>query len=255
PPTPPRHSLRSRGEGRRKSAGEGQRAPRITPTPCGTGVTRARRAGCLARTGIRTPKPKMAMQQASDRMGAERRGSIGMGLLIAAAAGLMFVGRERAEPYVLVLLAILGMIGIFSLFATAAGILQVGGRDGASPMLKAVADGATDGILVTDPAGRVTYANAAYRALTDAVGTDDARPVERVLPGAPGVAEAICGLVKAAREGRRLQEEVRIVGPRGEPARWLRMRVRPLGATGREARTAVWTVADISRDRDRAETA
>jgi two-component system cell cycle sensor histidine kinase/response regulator CckA len=33
------------------------------------------------------------------------------------------------------------------------------------------------------------------------------------------------------------------------------MRVRPLGDRGRDARTAVWTVADISRDRDRAETA
>ena len=157
--------------------------------------------------------------EASDRTGAERRGSIGMVLLVAvllvgAATGLMFVGREQAEPYVLAMLAILGMIGIFSLFASAAGILQVSGRDNGSPMLKAVADGATDGILVTDPSGRVIYANAAYRALTDAVGTDDARPVERVFLGDPEVSEAIYRLVKAAREGRRLQEEVRVVGPR-----------------------------------------
>jgi two-component system, cell cycle sensor histidine kinase and response regulator CckA len=202
----------------------------------------------------------MAMEQATERMGAERRGSIGMVLLVAvlligAAAGLMFVGRDQAEPYVLALLAILGMIGIFSLFATAAGILQVAGRNNGSPMLKAVADGATDGILITDSAGRVLYANAAYRQLTDAVGTDDARPVERVFLGDPEVSEAIYRLVKAAREGRRLQEEVRVVGPRGEPARWLRMRVRPLGDSGRDARTAVWTVADVTRDRDRHETA
>jgi two-component system cell cycle sensor histidine kinase/response regulator CckA len=202
----------------------------------------------------------MAMEQASDRIGAERRGSIGMVLLVAvlligAAAGLMFVGRDQAGPYVLAMLAILGMIGIFSLFATAAGILRVTGRDKASPMLRAVADGGSDGILVTDPGGRVIYANAAYRTLTDAVGTDDARPVERVFLGDPEVSEAIYRLVKAAREGRRLQEEVRVVGPRGEPARWLRMRVRPLGEKGRDARTAVWTVADVTRDRDRHETA
>src|SRR5690349_14670053 len=202
----------------------------------------------------------MAMEQASDRMGAERRGSIGMVLLVAvlligAAAALVMLGRERAEPYVLVMLAVLGMIGIFSLFATAAGILRVAGRDKASPMLRAVADGSSDGILVTDPGGRVIYANAAYRALTDAVGTDDARPVERVFLGDPEVSEAIYRLVKAAREGRRLQEEVRVAGPRGEPARWLRMRVRPLGDKGRDARTAVWTVADVTRDRDRHETA
>src|SRR5579883_656690 len=202
----------------------------------------------------------MATQDASDRVGAERRGSIGMVLLvamllIAAAAGLMFVGRGDAEPYVLALLAVLGMIGVFSLFATAAGILQVAGRDRGNPVLRAVADGAVDGILVTDPSGRVVYANAAYRALTDADGTEDVRPVERVFLGDPEVSEAIYRLVKAAREGRRLQEEVRVVGLRGAPARWLRMRVRPLGETGREARTAVWTVADVTRDRDRNETA
>jgi two-component system cell cycle sensor histidine kinase/response regulator CckA len=193
-------------------------------------------------------------------MGAERRGSIGLVLLVAvvlilAAAGLMLVGHGQAEPYVLGLLALLGMIGVFSLFAAAAGILQIAGRDKGSPVLRAIADGAVDGILVTDPAGRVVYANAAYRALTDAVGTDDVRPVERVFLGDPEVSEAIYRLVKAAREGRRLQEEVRIVSPRGEPARWLRMRVRPLGESGRDARTAVWSVADVTRDRDRNETA
>jgi two-component system, cell cycle sensor histidine kinase and response regulator CckA len=193
-------------------------------------------------------------------MGAERRGSIGLVLLvaivlIAAAAGLMFVGRGQAEPYVLALLAVLGMIGVFSLFAVAAGILQIAGRDKGNPVLRAIADGAVDGILVTDPSGRVLYANAAYHALTDAVGTDDVRPVERVFLGDPEVSEAIYRLVKAAREGRRLQEEVRIVGLRGEPARWLRMRVRPLGEGGRDARTAVWSVADVTRDRDRNETA
>jgi two-component system cell cycle sensor histidine kinase/response regulator CckA len=200
----------------------------------------------------------MAKDDASDRT--ERRGSIGLVLLVAviligAAVGLMFVPRPQAEPYVLVLLALLGMIGVFSLFATAAGILQVGGRDRGNPVLKGVADGAVDGIVVTDPSGRVLYANAAYRALTDTVGTDDARPVERAFLGDPEVSEAIYRLVKAAREGRRLQEEVRVAGLRGEPARWLRMRVRPLGDTGRETRTAVWSVADVTRDRDRNETA
>src|SRR6185312_6330489 len=111
----------------------------------------------------------MARQDGSDRMGAERRGSIGLVLLvaivlIAAAAGLMFVGRAQAEPYVLALLAVLGMIGVFSLFAAAAGILQIAGRDKGNPVLRAIADGAVDGILVTDPSGRVLYANAAYRA-------------------------------------------------------------------------------------------
>jgi two-component system cell cycle sensor histidine kinase/response regulator CckA len=202
----------------------------------------------------------MAKEDVSDRTAGERRGSIGLVLLVAvvlvaAAVGLMFVGRNQAEPYVLALLAILGMIGVFSLFAAAAGILRVARRDSGSPILKAVVDGAGDGIVVTDPSGRVVYANAAYLKLADAVGTDDVRPVERVFLGDPEVSEAIYRLVKAAREGRSLQEEVRVAGLRGEPARWLRLRVRPLGEGGREARTTVWSVADVTRDRDRHETA
>jgi two-component system cell cycle sensor histidine kinase/response regulator CckA len=202
----------------------------------------------------------MAKDDVSDRTAGERRGSIGLVLLVAvvlvaAAIGLMFVGRNQAEPYVLALLAILGMIGVFSLFASAAGILRVARRDSGSPVLKAVVDGAGDGIVVTDPGGRVIYANAAYLRLADAVGTDDVRPVERVFLGDPEVSEAIYRLVKAGREGRRLQEEVRVAGLRGEPARWLRLRVRPLGEGGREARSTVWSVADVTRDRDRHETA
>jgi len=202
----------------------------------------------------------MAKDDVSDRTAGERRGSIGLVLLVAvvlvaAAVGLMFVGRNQAEPYVLALLAILGMIGVFSLFASAAGILRVARRDSGSPILKAVVDGAGDGIVVTDPGGRVIYANAAYLRLADAVGTDDVRPVERVFLGDPEVSEAIYRLVKAARESRSLQEEVRIAGLRGEPARWLRLRVRPLAEGGREARTTVWSVADVTRDRDRHETA
>src|SRR5205085_5211805 len=89
--------------------------------------------------------------------------------------------------------------------------------------------------------------------LTEASGIEDVRPVERVFVGDPDVSEAIYRLVKAAREGRRLQEEVRLPGARGETARWLRLRVRPLGADGRAARYTAWTVADVTRDRERQE--
>jgi two-component system cell cycle sensor histidine kinase/response regulator CckA len=46
---------------------------------------------------------------------------------------------------------------------------------------------------------------------------------------------------------------VRVSGLRGEPARWLRFRVRPLGPSGRSLRSAVWTVSDVTRDRERQE--
>jgi two-component system, cell cycle sensor histidine kinase and response regulator CckA len=188
----------------------------------------------------------------------ERRGSIRLVMLLAvvliiAGSGLMFVSRDNAEPYILTLLSILGMIGVFSLFAAAAGILRVADRDTGNPIIKAVIEGAFEGTVVTDAGGRVLYANPAYLTLVDAVDANDVRPVERVFIGDPDVSEAVYRLLKAAREGRRQQEEVRIAGLRGQPARWLRLRVRPLGESGREARTAVWNVADVTQERERQE--
>jgi len=165
---------------------------------------------------------------------ARRGGSISLVLaiavvLVAAATGLMYVGRDYIEAYVLILLAVLGAIGVFALFATAAGIMRFASRDQGNPLLKAVVDGAFDGILVTDLAGRVFYANSTYLDLIGATGVHEVRPIERVFIGDPDVSESIYRLLKAAREGRRLQEEVRIPGAAGEDGRWLRMRVRPLG--------------------------
>jgi two-component system, cell cycle sensor histidine kinase and response regulator CckA len=185
-------------------------------------------------------------------------GSIGLVLLIAvvlvgAGVGLMLIGRTHAEPYILAMLAVLAMVGVFLLFALAAGMLRVPGRDSASPLIRGLVDGAGDAILMTDSAGRVVYANAAYLRLIDATSADDVRPVERVFVGDPGVSEAVFRLLKAAREGRRLQEEVRVDSIRGEAGRWLRMRVRPLGESKREAKLTVWSIADVTRELERQE--
>ncbi|HEV2957546.1 MAG TPA: ATP-binding protein [Xanthobacteraceae bacterium] len=200
--------------------------------------------------------PEARKQIAFDR--GERYGSIGLVLLVAlilvgAAVGYLLVGRGNAPPYVLALLSLLAVVGVFSLFAGAAGILRLPGRDAGNTVVKSALDGASDSIAVTDPSGRVVYANAAYLALIRAAEPKDVRPVERVFIGDPDVSEAIYRLTKAAREGRRLQEEVRLPGHGGEPARWLRFRVRPLADTGRAARSTVWTVADVTRDRERQE--
>ena len=71
--------------------------------------------------------------------------------------------------------------------------------------------------MVTDQSGRVFYANATYLDLIGATDTNDVRPIERVFVGDPDVSESIYRLLKAAREGRRLQEEVRIPGATAEP--------------------------------------
>src|SRR6185437_3907773 len=81
---------------------------------------------------------------------------------------------------------------------------------------------------------------------------EDVRPVERVFIGDPDVSEAVYRLLTAAKEGRRSQEEVRVAGPNDRPVRWLRLRVRPLEGAP-ESGLTLWTVTDVTRDRERQE--
>jgi two-component system cell cycle sensor histidine kinase/response regulator CckA len=189
---------------------------------------------------------------------ARRGGSIVLvllvaGVIVAAAVALTTIGRAQAQPYILGLLALLAMVGLFNLFAFAAGIIRFTDRSTDDPVVRRIADLAYDGLAVTDPRGHMAYFNAAYLALTGAATPNDVRPVERVFIGNPDVSEAVFRLLKAAREGKRQQEEVRIAGQDGSHGRWLRMRVRPLGKGKREAKYAVWSIADITRDRERQE--
>ncbi len=189
---------------------------------------------------------------------ARRSGSIVLVLLVAggivaAAIALMSIGHAEAQPYILGLLALLAMVGLFNLFAFAAGIIRFADRAADNPVTSRIADHACDGLAVTDPRGHVVYSNAAYLALTGAATALEARPVERVFIGNPDVSEAVFRLLKAAREGKRQQEEVRIASTEGTHGRWLRMRVRPLGQSKREAKYAVWSISDITRDRERQE--
>src|SRR6201994_3361624 len=164
------------------------------------------------------------------------------GALVAAALVLMTIGRAQAQPYILGLLSVLATVGLFNLFAFAAGIIRFADRTADDPVTARVPDLAPDGLAVTDPRGHVVYANSAYLTMTGAASAQEARPVERVFIGNPDVSEAVFRLLKAAREGKRQQEEVRIAGQSGSPGRWLRMRVRPLGQGQRDSRYAGWSI-------------
>ena len=161
--------------------------------------------------------------------------------------------RVYAGTYILALLALLGTIGVFALFAMASGIMQLASRGQGNPLLKAVVDNAFDGIVVTDQSGRVFYANATYLDLIGATDNNDVRPIERVFIGDPDVSEAIYRLLKAAREGRRLQEEVRIPGATRRPRAGCACACARSATSKHDARMTVWSIADVTRDRERQE--
>ena len=104
---------------------------------------------------------------------------------------------------------------------------------------------------MTDPAGRIVFANEAYLDLTGAENAASARTVERVFAGNADVSEAIYRLAQAARGGKRRE--------RGGPRHRLPDGAAPGTASGcgRSTRAGrardVWTVADVTRERERQE--
>ncbi|GGB37505.1 signal transduction histidine kinase [Roseibium aquae] len=178
--------------------------------------------------------------------------------LLGAAASFAFMEKAEAQPFVLGMLGILAVVGVFCLFAGAIGFLRVSGRASeANPVAASFLAGLDDGVLVTDPEGRLVYANQAYADITGAEDAADIRVVERVFSSDPDAADAIYRLSQAMREGRRAQEEIRMPFPLGKQEgapRWYRVAIRPLviAPAGREKqqhRLSVWQLADITRDR------
>ncbi len=176
------------------------------------------------------------------------------GVLVGAAIALSLLATEKAQPLIVGLLALLAVVGVFALFAGAVGIIEFSGRALRNDLTKAIADSALEGMLVVDSDGRVIYANQAYLKIAGTNGTENLPTVERLLTGASDVSEAIYRLAQAARDQKAAAEEVRLSPPLGavEGVAWYRVKVRPVErASGRQ--TTLWTVADISRERERQE--
>ncbi|MGA0532164.1 cell cycle histidine kinase CckA [Hansschlegelia sp. KR7-227] len=198
-------------------------------------------------------RSRPATEPAIDRSG--RSGSIGLVVLLAAGlvgAGLAisFLKGEAAQPWILGLLAVLSMVGVVALFAGAVGLIQIATRGAKDDLTRAIAATAEEGILVTDSGGRIVFANEAYLDLTRAEGPAAARTVERVFAGNADVAEAIYRLSQAARDGKRAFEEARVTLPDGRGA-WFRIGVRQAAHAG--GADTVWTLSDVTRERERHE--
>ena len=185
-------------------------------------------------------------------------GSIGLVIVVAfalvsTAVFLLFLGRDQADPYIVAVLAALSVIGVFALFSYASGVIEFAGRASRSDLTKALADTGTEGVSIVDASGRVLYANRSYLELTGAEHPDDVRPIERLFTSDPTVADAIYRLAQAVQSGRAHAEEIRVPNADNSGARWFRIRSRPLGSKGRHAKLAAWTIADITRDREKQE--
>eukprot|EP01037_Dinobryon_pediforme_P037087 gene37087-44378_t len=137
----------------------------------------------------------------------ERSGSIGLllalaGGLVAAAVALAIMPRTNAAPYVQVLLGVLAVVGVFSLFAGAIGLIRFGARSDKQGLPQTILDAHSDGVVVSDREGRVIYSNRAYAEMTRVSDRRDIRSVEWAFASNPDASEPMFRLMRAAREGR-----------------------------------------------------
>jgi two-component system cell cycle sensor histidine kinase/response regulator CckA len=189
----------------------------------------------------------------------ERPGRVGLLLVLASAlvgatVGLSFVGTEQAQTFIVGLLALLAMAGVFFLFALGIGAVEFTGRGARNDLTKFLVDSAPEGIIVVEGDGRVLYANKSYLALGGAQTRADVKTVERLFLGTPEVSEAVYRLAQAAREQRAATEEVRLSPALGGSREfgWYRVRVRPAARAGTRVAT-VWTISEVTNERERQE--
>lgn len=203
--------------------------------------------------------PEPAVDKGGAGQGLWRVGVLAAFFVLAALA-FSFMGDVIPVEVTLGFLGILTLVGVFSLFALAAGLFRIARSEDGRGLADAAIDSLPYGAVISDKDGRVIYANAAYAAL--AGGRDDGGPpanVPRLFVSNPEASEAIYRLNRAAKEARTAYEDVRLTAPlaaaggvRQVRPCWYRIRVTPLprvDAGGARA-LVMWSVEDISRDRD-----
>ncbi len=173
-------------------------------------------------------------------------------LLIGVLAVFFLAPAGAAPRFTIVALAVFAVAGVFFLFAYAVGLLQFSSAAGRNDVTKAIADTAGEGLLATEGA-RVLYANDAYMQLCGARDLDGLLTVERLFSGPPEVSEAVYRLAQAARAGQSHVEDLRLSPPLtgGGAVGWYRIRVRPLARPGGQG--VLWSVAEMTSDRQRQE--
>jgi len=188
----------------------------------------------------------------------ERPGAAGLVValavtLLAVLAAFAFAPPGLAPRIMIAALALFAVAGVFSLFAYAVGLLQFSSRVARDDVTKLIADTSADGLLVAEGDARIVYANESYMALCGARDASALVTPERLFSGPPEVSEAVYRLVQAARAGQSHVEDLRLSPPLtgAGPAAWYRIKARPLPRGG--ARATLWTIADVTADRQRQE--
>jgi two-component system cell cycle sensor histidine kinase/response regulator CckA len=183
------------------------------------------------------------------------------GAFIIVAVVLSTFSSQIPPDAILLVLGILAVIGVFCLFALAAGLFRMSPGEEARTLSRAIVDSLPYGAVVADREGKISYVNAQYGAFVGGMSNGVPVGVPRLFAGQSEAAESIYRLSRAARDGRSAVEDIRLVGGLGGSAGgaprpyWYRVAVRVLPPVDGGANQVLWTVEDTTRDRERQDNA
>ncbi len=184
-------------------------------------------------------------------------------VLIVSVGALLYAPPAYADQLVMGFLGLFATIGILCLFLWALGVLNDTADSSDNKLSRMFVDTLAEGICVTDQAGRIIYANPAYKRLTGADNDAALRSVETIFSRDPDAADAIFRLGQVIQSNQAADEEVRLpvslsaangmndraTLPGSSNGHWYNVQVRPLPVDDSAVPLQVWRVSDISQNR------
>ena len=211
--------------------------------------------GCIAmaKRPVRTNVVREPILQPEDASSATFK-TVLIALVALAAAAAMFVFRTAIDQtFLLILLGLLGVVGVFYLFGAVMGLVHFGPRGTVGHPGAAYLDALADGVCITNQDRSVLYANAAYGDIAGIEKSADVRSLEQLLSKHDTASNALYRLVNALAADEAGLEEFRLarsLSGREEGPRWYRMRAWPMPTKNADKTLHVWSLKDITGERE-----
>ncbi len=205
------------------------------------------------KTAFAAPEP---MIDASPRQSEIGR-LLGLGFVLIA-AGVVFVlmKRQIGEPVMVMALGVFAMIGVFYLFASVIGFIQIAPRTASDALSKAILDSHPQGIVITDKRDRIIYANRAYAEITGANSAPEVRSLGALLAQDTEASKTVYQMSQQVAEGNHTEHEVRLDrllsakgGANAASPSWYRLRARALMTETMLRKFLVWQIVDMTHER------
>ena len=119
-------------------------------------------------------------------------------VLVALAVAFVLFGNRISEDLIITVVGVFAVVGVFCLFALAAGLFRYANGEERRTISNAVVDSLPFGAVVADRDGKIKYVNAHYGSFSGALTNGVPVGVPRLFAGQADASEAIYRLSRAA---------------------------------------------------------